>query len=499
MTLKENRTREELKRIFIEALNEPQAIWNRGWQILRHERNISGKEYKGLNQFYLSLITHIKHYSDNRWFTYNQAKKLSTDGTHVYVKKGEKGYPIEKWFTRLNQHDMSKEDYEKLLDKANSIINRQVKNSKGHYNNTFEFQEMERIISNTDIESRQFDITFTNYTVFNANQIEGIKPIERRQLDFDKVAVAKEVNENYIQSQGITIYHTAEGRAYYRPADDTIVIPLADTFHDEEEYLSTLAHECCHSTGHSSRLNRNIENTSGDEDYAIEELRAELSSVFLCNELSIRISDEHIENHKAYVQSWISALQSKDGEKILNDAFKDVYIIADYIKEKGQYEKVLHKYEGLFDKQKEIKLINSKSVLDCESDIEMKRHIKELSNTLDKLKTFENEICIISTEGADTANKGEILGDTEMMLKELFDEKLKYYDLTKGTDFKIDKTNDMLIVSCYGATYKIEGKEHIRQIDIKVRFKDEDKSFTKIFDKGNAVNKVIDKVHSLKK
>ncbi|MBZ5626440.1 MAG: hypothetical protein LAQ69_48325, partial [Acidobacteriia bacterium] len=60
--------------------------------------------------------------------------------------------------------------------------------------------------------------------------------------------------------------------------------------------------------GHPSRLNRQTLNESyrfGDQNYAKEELRAELASVCLSAERGI---PHNSEQHAAYVGSWIQAL-----------------------------------------------------------------------------------------------------------------------------------------------------------------------------------------------
>lgn len=69
-----------------------------------------------------------------------------------------------------------------------------------------------------------------------------------------------------------------------------------------------------HWTGHSSRLNRVTLNESyrfGDLNYAKEELRAELASVFVAAEVGVPHDPA---NHAAYVGSWIKALKEDKNE-----------------------------------------------------------------------------------------------------------------------------------------------------------------------------------------
>src|SRR5262249_44828826 len=79
----------------------------------------------------------------------------------------------------------------------------------------------------------------------------------------------------------------------------------------------------------NSRLNRDTLNNSrglGDESYAREELRAELTSVFLAAERGIPHDPA---NHAAYVGSWIKAL--RDDKNEIFKAAKDAHRAADFL------------------------------------------------------------------------------------------------------------------------------------------------------------------------
>src|SRR3954454_1887362 len=84
-----------------------------------------------------------------------------------------------------------------------------------------------------------------------------------------------------------------------------------------------------HASGHPSRLNRSTLNESyrfGDTNYAKEELRAELASVFIAAETGIPHDPK---SHAAYVGSWIQALK-EDKHEIFRAAH-DASELADYI------------------------------------------------------------------------------------------------------------------------------------------------------------------------
>ena len=85
--------------------------------------------------------------------------------------------------------------------------------------------------------------------------------------------------------------------------------PLA-CFQDAESFVSCLAHESCHWTRHSSRLNRDLGRKRwGDAGYAMEELVAELGSAFLCADLSI--TPEVMPDHADYLGSWLVVLRNE--------------------------------------------------------------------------------------------------------------------------------------------------------------------------------------------
>lgn len=79
-----------------------------------------------------------------------------------------------------------------------------------------------------------------------------------------------------------------DGKAFFS-SSDYIGMPHRDKFKSLEGYYGVLLHELAHWTGHPSRLNRGLFNAFGSEEYAREELVAELASVFLCAETGIPV------------------------------------------------------------------------------------------------------------------------------------------------------------------------------------------------------------------
>ena len=160
-----------------------------------------------------------------------------------------------------------------------------------------------------------------DYVAFNARQIEGIpalSPVVREPFE------VAEAGERILKNSGAKISHDQADRAFYDRRRDAIHLPPKEAFKDAPGYYGTALHELGHWTGHPSRLDRWTLNDNyrfGDTNYAKEELRAELASVFIAAEKGIPHDPE---NHAAYVGSWIQVLKQDKNEifRAAHDASK---------------------------------------------------------------------------------------------------------------------------------------------------------------------------------
>jgi len=156
---------------------------------------------------------------------------------------------------------------------------------------------------------------FRHYTVFNAQQCEGIEAPAAAQpgghagvRSFTPIESAAAIVADYkggqrVEHQGADVV--------YRPREDLVRIAPADRFVDAESYYTTLFHELVHSTGHSSRLDRGLDaNLSpfGSPDYSKEELVTEMGAAFLA--AAAGISSQTIEQSAAYIDGWRRKLSS---------------------------------------------------------------------------------------------------------------------------------------------------------------------------------------------
>ena len=244
--------------------------WHQPWKVKHAAGGISrplrsnGEPYHGINVVVLWLTAFEKQYVSPLWLTFQQAKELGGS-----VRKGEKGTGIVY---------------------ANSIEKKETDQETG--------------------EEKTERIPFLKaYTVFNAEQVEGLPekyyakienplPLEQR-LD---------MAERFFAAIEADIRHGGS-RAFYSPGSDYVQMPPFESFETRESYYSTLAHECTHWTKHETRLSRTfVSKRFGDDGYAMEELVAELGAAFVCADLGI--TPEVMPEHASCLAAWLKVMKA---------------------------------------------------------------------------------------------------------------------------------------------------------------------------------------------
>lgn len=301
--------RDEFAEKFISILESDEPLkWTKEWSTGNYAlpyNGQNGRRYNGINRFILMFQALEKGYSDPRYYTFKQVSEMEG----CKVRAGEKATAVEYWL---------------LWD------------SKEKRSLTFQHYKQLRK-DNPDRNEDEFRPYPKTAYIFNAAQIDGLQPLpqpERAPLEENRLAdeVIKTMSENM---EVKLIYGGDE--AYYSPATDTVHLPLQEAFFSTEARIGTTLHELSHATSAPSRLDRPVVGYHEDPDkYAIEELRAEIASTFVSAELGANVPDSVIENHMAYVQSWLS--QIKEDHNVLFSAIKDADGIADYMIEKGRVE-----------------------------------------------------------------------------------------------------------------------------------------------------------------
>lgn len=294
--------RAELADAFAHVLEERGLEWRKEWTGSgggAPHNGITKACYRGTNAFWLSLVSMLKGYSDPRWVTMVQI-----------MDNGGKYHPKQKWHLKAG----SKATYVEYWYPYD------VKNKKAL---TWEQYRDEVANGRKDTE---FTLS-TKYTaVFNASEVEGMPEI---QIPESPDVSQDELIGRLCAGMGVQIFLDGGDRAYYSPSQDNIHLPTPESFTSEYAFNATALHELSHSTGHPDRLNRDMAGFFGSTEYAYEELVAEMCSCFMGVNLSAEATPDHINNHKAYVQSWIQAIRDKP--ETLVRAIKDAQAAASFM------------------------------------------------------------------------------------------------------------------------------------------------------------------------
>jgi antirestriction protein ArdC len=156
-------------------------------------------------------------------------------------------------------------------------------------------------------EEERFAVMRT-FAVFNIEQANGLDYLRAGRTELAPAIL----DERYEKADAAIAATKADIRfggneARYNITGDFIELPYRHQFASTADFWETLAHEMAHWTGHATRLNRDQEKAKSS--YALEELVAEIGACFLCAELGLPTADS-LDNHHAYVKSWIAALEN---------------------------------------------------------------------------------------------------------------------------------------------------------------------------------------------
>jgi len=250
----------------------------------------TNKNYRGMNSLWLSM----QGFTDPRWMTLKQA-----DFAGYTVKEGAKATLIN-FVKTHNIEAMRDPDGNKIKDDSGKTLTRKTELDKA---------------------------TITKAWVFNAEQINKIPPLSEYLKDKQVPGIWDVVEraENLLKESKADINYGGN-EAYYSKVKDLIQLPQRNQFDSETKFYAVALHELGHWTGHENRLKRPMEGRYGSQDYAREELRAEIASLMLGSELQI---GHNFGQHAAYVNSWVKILKDEPFE--LFRASADAQKIFDFI------------------------------------------------------------------------------------------------------------------------------------------------------------------------
>ncbi len=236
------------------------AAWRAPWRaIALGHRSALGRGYRGINTLLLGDRFERAGYSAPIWATYKQWQGLGAQ-----VLKGEKGATVVLWksYTRKQEGEG---------------------------------------------ETTRSGLFATSFSVFNIAQVdhapESLEQTERAARNSEGRVLEA---EQWIDSTGAQITYGGD-RAYFSPGADRIALPRFEDFDNSESFYSTAAHELTHWSGHESRLARDLSGRFGQQQYAAEELIAELGSAFAMARLGLE--GEPRADHAHYLASWAQLLK----------------------------------------------------------------------------------------------------------------------------------------------------------------------------------------------
>jgi hypothetical protein len=261
--------------------------WRKPWTGGGHHRNLlTGHHYTGSNPLLLEMFQSAYNHPLPLWVGFGMAK---TNGWKV--KKGAKGAYI-------------------LAPKPVKI--------EGKDEETGEDTSKCFTVFRTVCLFNVADLTCQDDTLDRT--IKKCLSIKERPEN-ERLASAAAV----LRAWEVAVRHGGD-KAFYSPFDDRITMPNRQQFKSDAGYLATLAHECVHSTGHKSRLARDLYNHFGSPGYAREELVAELGAFLIGQRLEI---GSKTANHASYLGGWIERL--KESPKILFKVLGEAKRAADLI------------------------------------------------------------------------------------------------------------------------------------------------------------------------
>jgi antirestriction protein ArdC len=280
-------TEEKLCGDLVAAMEAGVNPWRKPWnaQQGQHRNPTSGAVYSGANPIVLELAMSLRGTDIPLWCGYGQAK---AQGWHP--RKGSKAALI------LRPEIHKREETDEAGQKSEFVWT-----------------------------------TYRSTNVFNLSELEGDGLTAAIDAAIGEVAVRPE-QERLEAAEGVLSKWDVQpsfggSRAFYQPSTDSICLPAPERFETAAAFVATWGHESIHSTGHKSRLKRDLSGCMGSGSYAREELVAELGAFLLCRRLEVNSCPE---NHAAYLGHWAEVLRESPRVllKVLSDARKAADLIA---------------------------------------------------------------------------------------------------------------------------------------------------------------------------
>ncbi|MBJ2232560.1 DUF1738 domain-containing protein [Pseudomonas simiae] len=267
----------------VTALGQGVAPWIKPWTSTGSSNHgthqpfpinaITRRAYSGINLPLLWAEARLQGFTQDRWLTFNQAKKAGGR-----IRKGEHS-TLAVLYKPMEREEQT-ETGQPVLDE------------------------------NGEPKVAYFGILWRHF-LFNIEQTEGLDALNGPLIETEpsEPFQANSAAENLLLSSGAKVIHRPADQAFYHPLRDFIQLPTKAQFQDEGGYYATALHELTHWTGHHSRLQREGVTSPcpfGSPGYAFEELIAEMGAAFLCAYAGVQGELRH----EGYIDSWLGLLKA---------------------------------------------------------------------------------------------------------------------------------------------------------------------------------------------
>lgn len=281
--------------------------WQKPWftdGAMQWPKNLSGREYNGMNALMLMMHCEKEGYKVPRFATFDSIQRLNVvaeekarkhgegSAPRVSINKGEHSFPVcLTTFTCIDKETKERikyDDYKQLSDEEKKRYNVYPKMSVFRVFN---------VGGQTNIREARPDLW---------EKLVGENALPKREegnlLSFEPIDVMIRDNRWICP-----IKTERQDNAYYSLSKEEIVVPEKSQFKDGESFYGTLLHEMTHSTGGENALGRIKPSAFGSDDYAREELVAELGSALVCQRYGMAKNLK--QDSATYLKSWLDSLR----------------------------------------------------------------------------------------------------------------------------------------------------------------------------------------------
>lgn len=282
--MSEKNVRQDITSRILAYLESGTVPWRKAWTSASG-RPINAKTlkpYSGINSLIcgLAMFENADFAADHRFLTGSQAREMG-----LFIREGERAAARIIRMVEVNRRQAEKEGAGEVVAEENGKF-----------------------------------LVMKTYAVFHASQLQppGLPPIVKPAMELASVAAVGAIVDA-MKKTGLKI---AEGpfEPVFIPKLDLIRMPPVSSFKGadaqdaEAHFFGTLLHELSHAVGAPKRLARFGMSKMTLRERAMEELVAEWSAAMMCSSIKgIKLGEEHIQQHSAYLASWVQALKEDKG------------------------------------------------------------------------------------------------------------------------------------------------------------------------------------------